>query len=249
MLKVLAPDPWLLEDIVERELLQEIPSAAHSDDAPFLSIRGDAFQAYLQGGFGALDDVTDVDALGGLKDSGRRPDFLWMGERFGVVIEAKLTLSPHEDMEHRVNTSVLKAWALGCEAIEQGCAFIRSGHPAVGETACRTWIMVIVTMEAGAADVTHFAAAAKRWAMLDDSPFVALHVADVAELEHFALTGSPDAYAEMLIERWGSLSLDFRDGLVPVRYQETMVMPSLAEAWDRLYSATSNPWTSTTGNP
>jgi hypothetical protein len=242
VLKVLAPDPWLLEDITERELLYEVPAAGHSETAPFLSIRGDAFQQYLRDGFGALESVLDVDSLRGIKE--RRPDFVWLGERFGIVVEAKMTLSPYEDMAHLLNTSVLKAWALGCEALEQGCAFLRSGHSAVTKIGARTWAMVVVTMEPGAADTTCFTAAAKRWSMLDDTPFEALHVADVAELEHFALTGSADQYGEMLVQRWTTLSTDFLLGNAPMRFEETKVMPRVAEAWDRLFSRTSNPWTS-----
>jgi hypothetical protein len=118
----MAPSPWLLRGVVERELLYDVPTAAARPARDTLmKLRGDAFQAYLRESIGSRHGVVDIDALPGLRNL-RHPDFAWIGERYGIIVEAKITMSPVNDIAHRELISIGLAWGAGCSAVDQGTA-------------------------------------------------------------------------------------------------------------------------------
>jgi hypothetical protein len=126
----------------------------------------------------------------------KTPDFEWLGQRYGILLEAKAKVVP-EAAEQSADAFVA-SWANLMEAIEQGSTFLRNRADASG----RKWLLVVLVSDPITSERTSFRYAAARWGLLEQTEFVALAVLEAQDLEHLVQTLTADEVSEMLERLW-----------------------------------------------
>jgi hypothetical protein len=204
-------------------------------------LRGQAFAQYLRSVAMNVPGVIDVDAVAGV--TGRRPDFVWLGTEFGIVIEIKFGLSPNTERYQLSPRGLLEAWSRACGALEQANDFLRSHRSRLPNTEAlpSRWLALVVTYEELPRETTWFHLAAKRWSLLEQTGVEALHLAGIQEFEQALVNGTADEYGRAIAEHWAALNPDTLS-------QPTMRTPSgpppavIRGAWDRLLPDVPTTW-------
>lgn len=203
-------------------------------------LRGRAFEQYIRKAIQPAHAFIDVDEIPKL--TGRKPDLVWLGKDFGIVIEIKFGLSPNTERYHLSSRALLESWVRAAGAVEQAEEFLRA-HIAriVTPDQCPTrWIVLIVTYENLVRETTWFHLAAKRWRFLAQTRFESVHMLSSEEFEQFAIHASADECGRVLANYWEAIDPDSLS-------QPTLESPQgpppllIQEAWDRLLPTHSPP--------
>lgn len=242
------PSPWHLRLGIESLVLDEFIRFAddnadsHSLGRDVYSARGDAFHRYLSRTLTETGNVVDLDKQLTPKAGQKIPDFLWLGQRFGIVIEAKVRMGPNSDLWGHDPMAIWESWMTGARALEQAASFLARDCDGLASTRARTWVAVIVTLQPLAAEASSFRVAAKAWRLLDNTGFSALAVVAPAELEAHSLSRSADDFAHGVLRSWDALdpwspsrsseSVPFDRGLIPTYVRE---------GWARLFPGLAGP--------
>lgn len=253
--RAVIPSPWHARSAVADFVLDEFVAFAASHAStrniggdPW-SLRGEAFHAHLDAALAGRSGVISIDRFyEGKTNPPSHPDLLWLGERFGILIEAKIRLTPNSDSWAKEPTSLFDAWRRGAEALDQCVSYLQRGADGhAGDVHQRQWLAVIVTLQTAAAETTSFRSLVKRWNLLAASGLSGFAVVSAAELEHFVLEGDADRYAESLLELWDALE---PDSLVRadegVRFVESRVSAPIAASWERLLPGLRPMWATPT---
>jgi hypothetical protein len=165
--------------------------------------------------FGAALHQHLAEALGGravvLDDDcpvrGKKPDALWCGDQFGIVVEAKARLTPRSDPNCLAPDSLLWAWKLAFEAVDQAGAFVRNpaargwAETKMGRLPSR-WVLVILVDERAVAERTQFRHATARWGLLSGTGLEGLALLTMECVERAVRTRRPDAFGEEIAGAW-----------------------------------------------
>jgi hypothetical protein len=169
------------------------------------SDRGSAYAEYLGVAVGG-QELHNIDHLVKHADPGKRPDFAWLGEKFGLLIEAKFTLMPSIDRAISNPSAMIASWERAADALQQIVDF-RHNLPAQlrdGLPGNLRWVAVIVTHDSFP-DLIRFNAIAKRAQLLDNTGIEALAVLSTNELEDWVHHGNADSLATACLENWRAL--------------------------------------------
>ncbi len=193
----------LLDDFVEA--LAEQPGFEHAS-----SLLGQAVHAHLSeviDGYAISIDDTDCPV------QGQKPDAVWCGERFGVVVEAKARLTPRTDPECVSPDSLLVAWSRAWEAVEQADAFLRD--PRTGPWLLQkmrsvpdVWVLILLVDESGVAERTAFRHVTSRWQLLSRTKLAGVGLYSFGALEAVLRTQSPDSVGRMVERAWMEAGVD-----------------------------------------
>lgn len=241
------PSPWHLRGAIESYLIDEFIgfAKAHDESHPLganaWSARGRAFHEYL------AETLRDTDVLNlddaSQRGQGKKPDFIWIGRAYGIVIEAKVRLGPNCDPWGHDPLSIWESWRRGVEAVEQASAFVQRDCDRIVNALPERWVLVIVTLQPMGGEATSFRTAAKRFRFLADTGLDALAVVSPAEIEHFTLEGDADGYAARVHRQWEDLDpyslLRPNEG---VGTDHRKVPRPLTEAWERFLPQLRVPW-------
>jgi hypothetical protein len=144
---------------------------------------------------------------------GKKPDALWCGERFGVVVEAKARLTPRTDPDLREPDSLLRAWQLASEAVDQAAGFL--GDPSArGWILCASgrspsvWVLAILVDERGVAERTQFRYATSRWNLLSGTGLAGLALLTLENLEAAVRTQTADSFGRSVERAWTDAGLN-----------------------------------------
>lgn len=211
--KLLIPSPYKYLQAVRRFLLFEFFEHLADNEMqvlngkPAYSLRGEAFEEYLRQALvhTSLFDCAKLQGLVGL-----RPDFIWVGQEYGIMIEAKFTLRPNTDVKLMSASSTVVSWDRTCEAIQQADGFLRQLPNAKGlgfdAAKKRKWILLVCTYDSLAHEATAFMAPAKLWQFLGETTVSAVGLVSPAELEFHVRRSNPDAVAAKVSKVWDALN-------------------------------------------
>lgn len=212
--RLVAPSPRGFAMSMERFLLYEMPKVLIRDGLKDLagrelnandvtSLRGEAYAAYLADVLSA-HGVTEADRIEWA--SGKKPDFIWAGEKTGVIIEAKFTLLPNEDRALTNVSAAITTWERAYDALEQVTEFFAANRQQLSARwpTVEQWLPVIVVHDALPDETTRFKAVAKR-ADLKGAGFAGLAVLGTGELERWVRGSSADQLWEEAKRVWDVL--------------------------------------------
>jgi hypothetical protein len=174
---------------------------------------------------------------------GKKPDAIWCGDRYGVVIEAKSRVTPRTDPECVRPDSILEAWRRCWEAVEQASEFIRESGARrwVEEKTGRSpavWVLAIAVDEELVAERTGFRHATSRWDRLAGTGLAALALVSLGCLEGSVRQLSPDSFGRFIERSWMESG---NDGFQQPAEEPTLSLqdrpPHLNAAFQRLLSA------------
>lgn len=207
--QLLVPSPWKLIAAGLDFPLYEFVSFLHERQAVALggadaySIRGEAFARYLRTAIPKGKGVVDVDELNDL--SGERPDLVWVGQAWGILIEAKFSLRPNTDRSVSVATSVLETWRRAAEGANQAAVFLTNHRTRFeGEGHPRRWAVVLVTSEHTNEEATGFANVAARADLLRGTPLEGLCLLDIGDFESWMHFSTADLLGTEIARAWVS---------------------------------------------
>ncbi len=144
---------------------------------------------------------------------GKKPDAVWCGDRFGVVIEAKARLTPRTDPDCVAPDSLLVAWRRAWEAVEQADGFLRDPaaknwiQKRTGRSPC-VWVLAILVDERGVAERTQFRHATARWQLLSGTRLAGLALMTLECLEAAVRKQTPDTTARQIERAWTESGLN-----------------------------------------
>jgi hypothetical protein len=144
---------------------------------------------------------------------GKKPDALWCGERFGVVIEAKVRLTPRTDPECVSPDSLLEAWRRAWEAVEQADGFLNDPAARAWVTSKTgrspsEWALAILVDERGIAERSQFRHATSRWRLLSGTKLAGLALLSFEGLEAAVRTQTPDSLGAQIARDWKDSGAD-----------------------------------------
>lgn len=137
---------------------------------------------------------------------GKKPDAVWFGERFGILVEAKARVTPRSDPELDDPDSLLETWRRCWEAVEQASAFVNNAKAREWLQSVTTrrpamWVLAIVVDEVRVAERSAFRHATSHWGLLPKAlEGVALVTFDF--LDAAVATQTPDAVGEAIRGHW-----------------------------------------------
>ncbi|WP_148273329.1 hypothetical protein [Stigmatella aurantiaca] len=244
----LLPSPWRFISGMGTFVLHEFVSFLQAHRATALggqdayALRGEAFGNYLRDLLRARPGVHDCDApeMGGL--TSRKPDFLWVGEEYGVMVEAKVFLRPNEDRLLVDATSAVETWRRAAETISQAVGLLRNSR-AVLERHIRLpekWVLIVVSNEDLIESTTGFKGVARAGNLLDGTGLDALALLSSSEFEDWVVHGSPDELARQAVQAWSNLKpgdLGYDSRVSRQSSQRESELPHIAEAWSSLIPA------------
>lgn len=206
---LLVPSPWKLigagVDLVLYDYVSFLDDNAADalSGANAFSLRGTAFANYLRKALPLSTTFLDVDRLDGL--SGKRPDFVWLGNDWGVLIEAKFSFRPNTDRYVSVATSVLETWNRAADAVTQGAAFLTRYRATIeGAGSPKRWVLVLVTSEHANEAATGFANLASRVNFLQGTELEGLSVLDAGDLESWTHFAAADELGSEIARVWAA---------------------------------------------
>lgn len=174
---------------------------------------------------------------------GKKPDAVWCGDRYGVVIEAKTRVTPRSDPECLRPDSLLEGWRRCWEAVEQASEFIRDEgarrwvQTKTGRSPS-VWTVAIVVDEELVGERTSFRHATSRWARLDATRLAGVAVISIGCIEAVVRQLSPDTFGRFIERSWMESG---NDGFQQPAEEPTLAMrqrPShLDSAFQRLLRA------------
>lgn len=233
---VAIPSPWNLVSAAMRLLSQEfVESLAENGielgitcDVP--GAFGTAFEKYLEQSLACRPDVKRIPA-----STTRTPDFIWPGETYGVLIEAKVRVTPASDPHRDSATSILVTWQRLCAAMEQAQGLVDATPKA---ERCERYVLVVVVNEPDAAGFSGFRHAAGRFGLLTGTDLVGVAVWSPAELEEVVLTRTPDEAGKEIERRFLESSIDALAQPSEAPDGEGAITPLVASAWCELFPET-----------
>ncbi len=241
-MQVLLPSPFKVLAAASDRLLFDFVDFLEDNSlvSDAYGLRGRAFELHLRKHAEAVDNLVDVDTLEAL--SGRRPDFVWLGTEFGVVVEVKFGLSPNHERYHLSPPALLEAWKRAAGAVEQADEFIENHRDDIPcDRLPARWVTIVVTYEDLAREATWFDVAAKRWGLLNGTAFEAMHIENATSFERFTLHSTADDYARAVIKRWSEIDPNSLSQPV-LQPPSGPPHPMYVEAWKRLLPETACPW-------
>ena len=244
---LLIPSPWHFCAATATLLLDDFAAALQADDEysrNAWSDLGTAFHGHLTDVLTANPAVRSVDKLTS-SPQGPIPDFVWVGDDYGLLIEAKVNLTPRSDPFRRDPMTLVEGWRRAGEAIDQAAHYLARDLDGVLANKRRPtrWVLLIVTHQPLGADVTVFRTAAKRWGWLSGTGLDALAIVSPAEIEHFGLFGDPDHYGAQILAAW--CATDPRSLQQPregVPFDERRVGEHVHAGWRELLPEVACPW-------
>jgi hypothetical protein len=205
--QLLVPSPWKLLAAGLDFPLYEFVSFLHEHQSAALggvdaySLRGKAFERYLRSALPTDQTVVDVDRLKNV--SGERPDFVWLGQDWGILIEAKFSLRPNTDRGVSVATSVLEMWRRAAEGANQAAVFLTNHRSRFeSEAHPRRWAVVLVTSEHTNEEATGFANVSARADLLRGTPLEGLCLLDIGDLESWMHFSTADSLGAEISTAW-----------------------------------------------
>jgi hypothetical protein len=215
--RLVAPSPRGFAMSLERFLLYEMPKtlvrdglidvAGRSLDSNNLtSLRGEAYAAYL-GDVLLHHGAVNVDELAEV--IGKKPDFIWVGETCGLLIEAKFSLLPNEDRALSNVSAAVTSWERAYDALEQITAFVERNRQLLSNRwpGVKEWVPIVVVHDALPDEMTRFKAVAKR-AALKNSAFSGLALLSTGELERWVEDSTADHLCAEVKRVWDALDPD-----------------------------------------
>jgi hypothetical protein len=239
---LLVPSPWRfltgMGAVLEHEFIQALQQnrdiALGGQDA--FSMRGTAFGAYLRRTLAGVTEVTDLDAVAGIR--GVRPDFLWLAERHGILIEAKALLKPNDDRRLLKISSVVETWRRCTEALTQASGFLQRELGVLRLPKLpQHWSLILVANEPLVEDATGFKAVACVRKLLDRTGIDALALLTTSELEAWALGGgTADQLGDKVLSLWSrfdpaDVTQDFNVGRPE---NAPTILPHIEKGWNTL---------------
>jgi hypothetical protein len=189
-LPVAIPSPWSLVSAAMKLLGDEFVGY-FAENATGLGITADApgaygtaFERYLAQSLACRPDVKRIPA-----STTRTPDFIWPGTTYGVLIEAKVRVTPASDPHLDSATSIVVAWERLCGAMAQAQGLIDATPKA---DRCERYVLVVVVYEPDAAGFSGFRHAVGRFGLQRGTDLVGVAVWSPAELEEAVLGRTPD---------------------------------------------------------
>lgn len=212
--RLVAPSPRCFAKSLERFLLYTLPRVLVADglrdakgrelnENDITSLRGAAYGGYLRGVLGPAGAV-DADTLEGV--AGKRPDFVWAGEQYGLLIEAKFSLLPGDDRALANFSAAVTTWERAYDALEQATEFATRNRAQLARRwpGVEAWLPVVVVHDALPDETTRFKVMAKR-AGLKNAQFPALALLSTSELEKWVARSTPDALSAEAIRVWSQI--------------------------------------------
>jgi hypothetical protein len=240
---LIAPSPWRLMLAFNERVLFSFVKFLEQEGGlhePPPSVRGAAFASYLSKVLKGVPNFYDVDALVRSGETGKRPDFLWVGEQFGVLVEAKFSLRPNSDRGLKDVSAALAAWDRAAEPLDQAREFLSVHLPRLEARlrAPRRWVLAVVTSESLVEESLGFRGIVKAGNLLAGTGLQSLMMVTPGELEEWALNSDADAFARRAIEVY----TEFDPSLlkpVPLLGRPTLGKlrspPHIADAWAELF--------------
>ncbi len=173
------------------------------------SLFGGALHQHLAEALGGRALVVDDDC----PVRGKKPDALWCGDQFGIVVEAKARLTPRSDPNCLAPDSLLRAWRLAFEAVDQAGAFLRDAaarrwvEKRVGHLPSR-WVLAILVDERGVAERTQFRHATARWKLLAGTGLEGLALLTMECVEAAVRTRTADTFGGEIERAWNQSGAD-----------------------------------------
>ncbi len=212
--RLVAPSPRAFAVSMERFLLYEMPRALVADGLQdvtgrnlnandITSLRGEAYASY-QRQVAGRHGVIDADTLQGVK--GKRPDLIWVGEKYGILVEAKFTLLPNDDRALTNVSAAVATWERAFDALEQVTEFVekngallRARWPAV-----TNWMPILVVHDPFPDETTRFKVVAKR-AGLKSELFGGLAVLSTSEFERWIAHARAEDLGAEVKKTWDAI--------------------------------------------
>jgi hypothetical protein len=206
---LLLPSPWRFLSALNHVLLYDFVESLSGGTAlgghDAHSLRGEAFEEYLRRVLKGCTTLHDLKWLKGV--TGKRPDFAWMGEEYGVLIEAKFALRPNADRTLKNISAAVETWLRAAEPIEQAAGFLGEGLGKFGDQVRlpSKWVLAVVSDEPLIEDTVGFKSIAKANRLLEETGLSAIAYLTPTGLEDWVLLGSADDFARRAIELWEAL--------------------------------------------
>jgi hypothetical protein len=209
--RLLIPSPWKLMAAGLEFILYDFVSFLDEHRGKALSgldaysLRGKAFERYLKGVLPKSASFIEVDSLPDVV--GERPDYVWLGSTWGVVIEAKFSLRPNSDRSLSGSTAAFESWRRSSEAIDQAAAFLRNNRSSL-EKASRLpekWVLAIVTSEHANEESTGFTTVATSADLLSGTGLRGLSLLGAGDLEAWITFGNADELGAEIERVWQAM--------------------------------------------
>jgi hypothetical protein len=212
--QLLVPSPWKLMAFITDFILYDFVAFLdeHSNDAlagrNAFSLRGQAFAQYLRKHLPKTPALHDIDEMEGI--TGQRPDFIWVGNDWGVIIEAKFSLRPNTDRALSAVSSAVESWRRAAEAVEQAAAFINANASRLATLKIhpRCWVLAVVTNEHANEEALGFRSIAREADLLRNTGLEGLCLVGVSNLEDWMAHSSPDLFGAPAARIWASTGDD-----------------------------------------
>ena len=236
--RVIAPSPRGFANSIQRFLLYEMPrtiandgmhrlDGVRLDENNLTSLRGEAYEDYIRGP-AVAHGVTDASLLKPV--TGKRPDFVWVGARSGILIEAKFTLRPNDDRALANGSAAVTTWERAFEALDQISEFeslnrelLASRWPNI-----KDWYALIVTNDQFPEETTRFKAVMKRTGLLP-AGIKGLALLSTSEFENWLACADADVLSGEIARWWNSCSPESIDDELVLRLPLGPRPPALAE--------------------
>lgn len=209
--RLAAPSPRGFAKSVERFLLYEMPKTLVSDGLKdeagrdlnandITSLRGEGYADYLRGVLTPAG-VVDADRLEGVE--GKRPDFIWVGEKCGLLIEAKFSLLPNDDRALTNFSAAMTTWERAHDALEQVVEFFSRNRALLSSRwpSVEAWLPIVVAHDAFPDETTRFKVVAKRAGLVGNG-FAGVALLSTSELERWVGCATPDVLGAQVRSVW-----------------------------------------------
>ncbi len=209
--RLAAPSPRGFAKSVERFLLYEMPKTLVRDGLKdqagrdlnpndITSLRGDGYADYLREVLTPAG-VVDADQLEGV--DGKRPDFIWVGEKCGLLIEAKFSLLPNDDRALTNFSAATTAWERAYDALEQVAEFFSRNRVLLSSRwpSVEQWLPILVVHDAFPDETTRFKVVAKRAGLLGEA-FTGMALLSTSEFERWVGRATADALGAQVRSVW-----------------------------------------------
>jgi hypothetical protein len=198
----IVPSPWRMALAFSERILHDYVTLLEREhwvgDKSAYALRGEAFANYLRATLADVPGMFDLDAFENELPQGKRPDFAWVGEEYGVLVEAKFSLKPNTSRNLADVSAIVETWERAAEPVAQAGEFLGRGLPCLkGKLPTpKRWVLIVAANEPFIEEGLGFKVVAKAGGLLSGTGLDGIAMFSPTDLESWVLDGTPDELGE-----------------------------------------------------
>lgn len=204
-------------------------------------LRGVALEEYIDE-VSVGTSLQKVDPLLPADYKGKKPDFLWIGDEWTILIEVKSNIKMNSDQTFFNSASLIDTWKNLTEPIDQA-----KGAIDVGLVKTKKCCLIVVTNDNISEPSTNFKRVAKHWDFLNGTKIDCLAILSLSQIETAIHCHTPDKVGKNIQSTWEALNpLSVHDSLLDYDFFDAQQMPRqqvlhLENKWKELFPALERP--------